>query len=253
MPILDFFSEKPLDPARYLKGYPIIAEPEHAFPDHPIHPLLKTARSKTPVVGAGGSVLDDFDWLKWIPCDTCKQLMVTLYNGIMDDRNRKMIKGFLGFGCLFKHDNDTCNKSIETYYMIFEFEMWNGVFGDTFFCQSILATCGTQWVKQDLASYVIETIAAQKPPALAEDNFIDSYYEANAALFSTNTAKTNTILQMSNLNVDLQYNAGADSYCRGMRCCHLQGDGKLPDDISESSAAGPYGHSDCDMPSGGVR
>lgn len=58
---------------------------------------------------------------------------------------------------------------------------------------------------------------------------------------------------MANLNVDLKYNAGANSYCRGMRCCHLQGDGKLPDDISSSSAAGPYGHEDCDMPPGGVR
>jgi len=73
--------------------------------------------------------------------------MVDIYNILMAERNRNTAKGFLGLGCLFVHDADTCHNSIETYYMVFEFEMWNGVFGDTFFCQSILATCGTQWVK----------------------------------------------------------------------------------------------------------
>ena len=47
--------------------------------------------------------------------------------------------------------------------------------------------------------------------------------------------------------------AGTDSQCWGFACCHLLGDGKLPEGLDPEYIAGPYGHKNCDMPLGGVR
>jgi len=68
-----------------------------------------------------------------------------------------------------------------------------------------------------------------------------------------NAARTYKILHLSDLFIDPEYMAGTDSKCRGMVCCHLLGNGKLPEDLAGEDIAGPYGHMDCDMPLGGVR
>jgi len=84
---------------------------------------------------------------------------------------------------------------------------------------------------------------ASKPASLADDDFINSLYREIAA--DQTVRSTISIIQFTDLHVDLEYLVGSNNECDNVLCCRLE-DGMATD---PAKAAGPYGFPGvCDVP-----
>ena len=81
----------------------------------------------------------------------------------------------------------------------------------------------------------IEQILSDKPDYLKGDNFIDNIYEKE--LHDVSNRKTISIVQFTDIHLDLEYQVGSNIFCNNMLCCRKV-DG-MPD--KPEHQAGPYG------------
>jgi sphingomyelin phosphodiesterase len=82
-----------------------------------------------------------------------------------------------------------------------------------------------------------------KPKYLQKDDFIDYLYKEIAS--DSSVRPTLSMIQFTDLHLDLEYMPGSSKTCKNVLCCRAE-DG-IPDDPSD--AAGPYGAlALCDVP-----
>ena len=97
-----------------------------------------------------------------------------------------------------------------------------------------------------IADDYIEEILSDKPEYLMADDFVDSLYEEiRHDTKSGEHRKTISLIQFTDIHLDLDYKVGANMYCNNMICCRHE-DGYPSDPAMQ---AGPYGAMGmCDIP-----
>lgn len=113
--------------------------------------------------------------------------------------------------------------------------------------------CASPYRRDTLQEFIANTTAKFKLNSTQDDDYLDKLYDAKIK-YKQNSLITYPILHLSDLNVDLNYVAGASSDCRAWRCCNVDYvNGQIKWEVPEEFIANPFGHRGCDMPIGGTK
>lgn len=111
-------------------------------------------------------------------------------------------------------------------------------------CQVELGYCNRDWYTLDTPQTYADRVLKSKPEYLQNDNFLDFMYEEIKAPTNV-TRPTISLVQFTDLHLDLDYVVGSNMDCRNVLCCREE-DGMATD---PSKAAGVYGSvAYCDVP-----
>ena len=110
-------------------------------------------------------------------------------------------------------------------------------------CEVEFDYCNFQNYKKLEPHTYSERVLATKPAFLANDDFIDNMYKEIA--FDKNERETISIIQFTDLHIDLDYVEGTPMVCNDILCCRSDSVGSMePDNL-----AGKYGAlAFCDVP-----
>jgi hypothetical protein len=109
----------------------------------------------------------------------------------------------------------TCSKIISGYATDFKNNAFiGGVLTDSFICGNALPFCPAT-ATLDISAW-ITTYLADKPAALASNNFMDNLYNI---VMSGGSRSSYTILHLSDLNIDYNYLVGSSNNCGDLVCC----------------------------------
>lgn len=103
-----------------------------------------------------------------------------------------------------------------------------------FTCSNELHECERQWYTRDLVSTYADRVLSSKPDFLKDDDYLNKLYDQMRA--NNYDGNTLSIVQFTDLHLDLEYKAGTSTVCNSEICC--RGD-ELP--IGSENIAGPYG------------
>ena len=113
-----------------------------------------------------------------------------------------------------------------------------------YMCSKILPLCGQDFYQTLDHEDFTRKMLADKPPAIADDNFVNALYETISQDPLRNERKTIKIVQFTDIHLDLKYVSGADKICSYVICCReVNG---FP--LDKSRQAGPLGSYGCDVP-----
>lgn len=113
-------------------------------------------------------------------------------------------------------------------------------------CQVELGYCNREWYTLDTPESYADRILNYKPEYLRNDNFINFLYDEIQS--DTTPRKTLSVVQFTDLHVDLDYVVGSNANCRNVLCCRAD-DGMADDPSKPFVAAGEYGTIGyCDVP-----
>ena len=110
-------------------------------------------------------------------------------------------------------------------------------------CQVELGYCNRDWYTLDTPQSYADRVLKSKPEYLKSDDFLDFMYAEIKA--DPAPRPTISLIQFTDLHLDLDYVVGSNNDCRNVLCCRAE-DGMATD---PTKAAGVYGSAAyCDVP-----
>lgn len=93
-------------------------------------------------------------------------------------------------------------------------------------CEVELGYCNREWYELDTPENYANRVLKAKPEFLQNDNFLNFMYKEIA--MDTKPRKTISLVQFTDLHIDLDYVPGSNKVCNNVLCCRLE-DGMATD------------------------
>ena len=110
---------------------------------------------------------------------------------------------------------------IQTYVDLTSGNILRGVLSEDIFCGAVMQMCKLPYNHEPLQTYLANVRSTDRYNNESGKSYADKYYEDNIRGNELNL-QNYKILHLSDLNIDINYDEGALTECRGYRCCHLE-------------------------------
>jgi len=126
------------------------------------------------------------------------------------------MEDFSVFLCQFGMDKLVCRGAVHTMISTIMNELPEFLTSPRYFCGRVTGACSNPYKVLDPKLF-IDRVVKDKPDEIKENNFIDNLYEEITS--DPHPRETIRVLHFSDIHLDFEYTAGANTNCNQPTCC----------------------------------
>ena len=131
-----------------------------------------------------------------------------------------LVQGVCNMSGMVPHE--VCHDFVHTFEPVLGSCLKTSLFGKSTWCNKKLGLCDHVHITEIDVHDVVDNILATKPVHLANDNFIDNLYEEVAADPDQESRNKIKAVHISDVHLDLEYEAGTLASCDSYLCCRAE-------------------------------